>query len=281
LPVVGVALDDAAARNALRAAADRAASLIESIDDRNRPVPGLNWSVCDTARHIVIAVRGNVASMNGDTSSLLEHVADVQDYSARMGAMTSGTLAAEPEHDPKTIGELLRSSVDAFLAEAVTRAPDDAVQTPWYGDGASLPVSIDTRLMLAEVVIHGLDIARGLGRPWPISKQEALLILPSSFAMMPRVFDGERAKGVRATFKIRLRGGPTQQFTINDGTLQIAPWTGSGARPDCVLSADPVAFLLLAYGRRGQWPLIAQGRLLSYGRKPWLALSLRSLFVNP
>jgi hypothetical protein len=48
-----------------------------------------------------------------------------------------------------------------------------------------------------------------------------------------------------------------------------------------VLSADPVAFLLLAYGRRGQWPLIAQGRLLSYGRKPWLALSLRSLFVNP
>ncbi|HEY2436186.1 MAG TPA: maleylpyruvate isomerase N-terminal domain-containing protein, partial [Solirubrobacteraceae bacterium] len=176
---MGVALDDAAARNALRAAADRAASLIESIDDRNRPVPGLNWSVCDTARHIVIAVRGNVASMNGDTSSLLEHVADAQDYSARMGAMTSGTLAAEPEHDPKTIGELLRSSVDAFLAEAVTRAPDDAVPTPWYGDGASLPVSIDTRLMLAEVVIHGLDIARGLGRPWPISKQEALLILPS------------------------------------------------------------------------------------------------------
>jgi len=35
------------------------------------------------------------------------------------------------------------------------------------------------------------------------------------------------------------------------------------------------------YGRKGQWSQIAQGRMLAWGRKPWMALSFRGLFGDP
>lgn len=59
--------------------------------------------------------------------------------------------------------------------------------------------------------------------------------------------------------------------------------TGSvpSRRVDCHISADPVAFFLLGSGLASQWPLIARGKLMTWGRKPWLALKLASLFVSP
>jgi len=39
--------------------------------------------------------------------------------------------------------------------------------------------------------------------------------------------------------------------------------------------------LLVAYGGRGQWSQIAQGRMLPWGHKPWMALSFRGLFSDP
>jgi hypothetical protein len=48
-----------------------------------------------------------------------------------------------------------------------------------------------------------------------------------------------------------------------------------------VLAADPVAFLLVAYKRRSQWTEIIRGRLVAWGRRPWLALSLVQMFHKP
>ena len=260
---------------------NRAADLIGSIDDMNRPVPGLDWTVGQVAAHLVVAIRGNTASMVGNTEQLSQFVPDVGGYSDRMAAMTSGTLAVEPVRDPAAAAVALRDAVAAFVYQAEQQAPDDAVPTPWYGAGASLPVAMDSRLMIGELLIHGLDIARGLGKPWPFSRDEVLLVIPAIFAMMPRLFKADDGRDVDATFKVRMRGGDTICLRIQNGSVDSAPWGPLNGRADCALSADPVAFFLLAYGRKGQWPLIAQGRLLSYGRKPWLALSLRGWFVSP
>lgn len=273
--------DDRAVRQVLAQVGNRAADLIGSIDDMNRPVPGLDWTVGQVAAHMLVAIRGNTASMGGHTEQLSQFVPDVAGYSARMAAMTSSTLAAEPVRDPAAAAMALREAVTAFVNQAEQQAPDDAVQTPWYGAGASLPVAMDSRLMIGEMLIHGLDVARGLGKPWPLSRDEVLLVIPAIYAMMPRLFKTEVGRNVNATFKVRMRGGDTTCIRVQDGAVNSTPWSPLSGRADCALSADPVAFLLLAYGRKGQWPLIAQGRLLSYGRKPWLALSFRGWFVSP
>lgn len=273
--------DDREVRQVLAQVGNRAADLIGSIDDMSRPVPGLDWTVGQVAAHMLVAIRGNTASMGGNTEQLSQFVPEVGGYSDRMAAMTSRTLAVEPVRAPAAAATALREAVAAFVSQAEQQAPDDAVQTPWYGAGASLPVAMDSRLMIGELLIHGLDIARGLGKPWPLSKDEVLLVIPAIYAMMPRLFKADAARGVNATFKVRMRGGDTTCVRVQNGSVDSAPWGPIYSPADCALSADPVAFLLLAYGRKGQWPLIAQGRLLSYGRKPWLALSFRSWFVSP
>ena len=54
-----------------------------------------------------------------------------------------------------------------------------------------------------------------------------------------------------------------------------------GDRPDCVITADPVAFLLVGYGRVGQSGRIWRGKLRAGGRRPWLALRFSSLLIRP
>ena len=52
------------------------------------------------------------------------------------------------------------------------------------------------------------------------------------------------------------------------------PW-----RPDVVISAAPSPLILVFYGRVGQWGRILRGEMLAWGRKPWLAFGLPSLFL--
>jgi hypothetical protein len=66
---------------------------------------------------------------------------------------------------------------------------------------------------------------------------------------------------------------------FDDGDLTVEP--EPSGRVDCHLSADPVAFMLVGWGRIGQGPAILKGQLLAWGRKPWLGLKLRSLLRNP
>jgi hypothetical protein len=39
--------------------------------------------------------------------------------------------------------------------------------------------------------------------------------------------------------------------------------------------------MLVGYGRISQWGPMGRGKLLAYGRKPWLALKLSKLLRNP
>lgn len=265
----------------MRAAGERLAVLVAGIEDMDRPAKGLDWTVGETATHTLINVRNYTESLEGQLDRVRQYIPNVPGYRARMDAVISQTLAVEPPHDAAVLSTLLREQVAAFLQASDGQPGDKPVQTPWFDEGASLPVAVVTRLMLGELLIHGRDIARGVGSPWPIRRAEALLVLPSSFAMASTVFDPEAARGVTATFHIHVRGGSDYGIRIGDGAIDVAPWGQWDTRADCTLSVEPVAFFLLGYGRMSQWPLLAQGRLLAYGRKPWAALSLTKFFVSP
>jgi len=74
--------------------------------------------------------------------------------------------------------------------------------------------------------------------------------------------------------------GARAVFAVADGALVIDP-PAPGRHADCHLSADPWAFLLVLYGRSGPLTPALTGRILVWGRRPWLALTLPSLFLKP
>lgn len=276
------ATDQATAVRTLRQVGRRTVDLVASIDNLDRPVPGLEWSVGDTATHILIELRAYTESLTGQIVGISSFVPEVEGYSARMAAMTSGTLKAEQKRTASELSKVMREQLDAFLTALDAHPGDGALDTPWYGGGESITLRSGISLQIGELLIHGLDIARGLNRPWVISREEALqVLLPSTIEMMPKMVHKALTRDANGVYRVRFRGGPTIGVRFANGMLEIAQWGEWIARPDVTLSADPVAFLLLAYGRKNQWPLIAQGRLLAYGRKPWLALQMRGLFVNP
>ena len=99
------------------------------------------------------------------------------------------------------------------------------------------------------------------------------------FGVMRYYVNEDAAAGLRATYAVELRGGPSWAATFHDGTLDVAE--GSPAHADCRFLNDPVAFLLLAYHRIPLWKAAVTGKAIAYGRKPWLALKFPDLVAAP
>jgi hypothetical protein len=65
---------------------------------------------------------------------------------------------------------------------------------------------------------------------------------------------------------------------IEDGRADVRVADGPA---DCTIRAEPVAFVLVSYGRMSRWRAAARGRLLASGRKPWRALTFSRSFLRP
>lgn len=270
--------DHVAARQALLEAAERSRTLLLSAGDGRTTIPRSQWTVADAGAHLLVGLRSFTAGLDGvpGWESPAPHAATFQE---RLTAFTARTLEDEPQRDLPTIGDLVVSGTSAFLDASAGRAPDDRVDTPWYGDGATLSLTAATCLLLAEQVVHGYDVAQAIGAAWPISRRDACLIFTAVQSMMPMIVNPDAARGVTATYDIRLRGGRPFVVHVEDGAVRVeASTTGT---VDCHLSADPAAFLLVGYGRINQWHAIGRGQLATWGRRPWLALRLKGLFFNP
>jgi hypothetical protein len=76
-----------------------------------------------------------------------------------------------------------------------------------------------------------------------------------------------------------MRGGTGFGVTFTDGAVVVS--SDSPSRPDCTILTEPVTFLLMALGRCNPWGAIARGRVLAWGRKPWLAPRFPTLFTAP
>jgi hypothetical protein len=44
---------------------------------------------------------------------------------------------------------------------------------------------------------------------------------------------------------------------------------------------DPVAFLLVGYGRISPWAAVVRGGGMAYGRRPWLGVRFKDLLFDP
>jgi len=269
------AVDPLQARAALADTVPRLAALLRSVTEVDRPALG-GWNIAEVAAHLVMAFEALPVLAARQIPSPIPGFSVFAD-------MMVDRVRAEPERDLTLIADRIEAAVAAFLdGPAVT---DPAGLRPWIFAGTEASGTTFVCHLLDEALIHGHDIARAAGRPWPISRAHGVLAL-TGFVLVamaqlagPAMVDQRRAAGVSARYQLRIRGGSRVDMVISGGELAIEAPTG---RPvDCYLSADPVAFLLVVWGRRSQWDAIARGQLMAWGRRPWLGPQLRSLLINP
>ncbi|SEB24492.1 MULTISPECIES: maleylpyruvate isomerase N-terminal domain-containing protein [unclassified Mycobacterium] len=269
-------IDLAGTREALRAAASRTSALVRSVSDPAAPVPNLSWTVAETAAHLVTGLQHYAGLVTGET--------DIQEYLAlappratptERGVIANARMLEEfTERDPRRLADLLISAAENFIAVSDRRPTDEPI--PAF-NGLAMTVPVMASAMLGEQLLHGLDMARAVGGDWTISRAEALHVIAGVMAMIPDYVDRQKAAGLHLAYELRFRDGPRYRVTIEDGSAAVGP---AGGAVDCWISADPVAYLLVGYGRTSQWASILQGKILSAGRKPWLGAKLGQLFVK-
>ncbi|MFD4693756.1 maleylpyruvate isomerase family mycothiol-dependent enzyme [Streptomyces sp. NPDC058463] len=254
--------------DAIRETAAEIAALLRGRTETGGPVPGSTWTLGEAAAHLAQA------------NELMADIASGRERSHGDG--TAPSLAAANEHALARFGEragdpladMIVAQADVFLGAAQRRAADETVATPL----GPMNMAVFGSYLLTHMLGHGYDLARAVGRPHMVDRARAELALPFMFTVMPHVVDAAAA-GLTARFGIRLRGGTRFTVTFTDGAAAVSP--RPEGRTDCTIQIEPVTFLLIALGRCDPWGAIARGRILAWGRKPWLAPRFPTLFKAP
>jgi uncharacterized protein (TIGR03083 family) len=271
-----MASESGAGVRALQQAAIRTAELLRRVPDPDATVPGLSWTVAETAAHIVGDLRCNTAFLTGerDAGEFLNGAQEAKTPGERSAAVNARLLEEVTTRNTHELADMVAQAAEDFAGAAAKQPDGKQVLT---APGLPMTVHVLTAAMLGEQLVHGLDIARAARAQWPISREEALLVIDGVVALMPEYVDAERAAGLHVTYELRFRGGPRYQLRIDDGKAAV---TAEGRKADCWISADPVAFLLVGYGRVGQWSQVLRGKIISGGRKPWLGLNFGKIISN-
>lgn len=272
-------VDNAAVRDALRAATDRLVEFLEGVDQPDAPIPGSEWTIRLAAAHVVAGLADYGESLTG-TVPLKDVDPSLGPTNAQIRAVNAVRMDAVRDRDLRDLAGMIDRLVTEFIA-GTDGLPAD---TPydWYGK-IDTTLGAMTGIMLGEVVLHGYDMARAAEQPWPIDRRDATLILLGALALLPAYVDAASAQGVTSSYEISLRGGPEPPVRIgvrfSDGAAEV----DYPPRPpfDCRMSCDPVAMLLVSYGRIKPWGPILSGRLVAVGRKPWRGLTFPRLLTSP
>lgn len=258
-------LDHLDACASIELACARVCGLLRSGIDPGAPAVG-SWTAGDVASHLGFSFRNNCILIKGES---------LGDFGIEeLAAWNATGLARDPERDPVVLADRLEEQAGEFVGLLRAKAGDDPVS--WYA-GLTLPAASLGAIMLAELLVHGDDLARAAGRRWRIPADDARTIFAGVSTVLPHYVD-DAAADLTARIGIALRGGPRVTLAFSDGELSVEE---HAAPFDCRISADPVAFLLVSYGRRSMVLPALNGKMFAWGRKPWLGVRLPRLLRKP
>jgi hypothetical protein len=261
---------------ALRGAVARSADLWRRIDRPDAQAPGLIWTAAETAAHVVGDLRDYTQALTRHANGYMTHANPPTDSPSALSAKVNARHLEEvPERNLHRLADLLETAADAYLTAAGSADATAEIATP---NGLVIGPATMAALLLGEQLVHGLDISRAAKLPWTIAAADAFLVIPGVLSVAPQYLRPQRAAGAHISFELRMRGGPSYRLAVDDGTAVV---TAADRKSDCVISADPVAFLLVGYGRIPQLRPVLRGQLRPGGRKPWLAMKFGSLLHSP
>ena len=246
----------------LAASGAQVADLLRAFPSGSLPVPGLKWSVGELGAHLVSVPR-RYGRMLETPEPLPESLSAVNDDEIRAVGST----------DPQQLAESLVSEV----AELVRVLGDDGDRAvPFFGMRHT--VQGMGGVMLGELLLHGLDLAGPLRRPWPIRRDQAIAVTRGLLPSVGYSIDRKVAAKATGTYHVYLRGGDDWIIEVRDARVDIE--RRRPTRADLHVSAEPVAFLLVGYGRMSHWRALMLARMIAWGRKPWLTVPFAKLFAE-
>lgn len=275
-PAIATRIDIAATEAALRAAQRRATDLLSRVRSPDARAGRLEWTVAETSAHMVASVRllTDIITGERDADAYLAAAAGARTPGQRNAVGNSMTLNEITERDPSRLATMLGDSVERFISAAKHADPGARFTTE---AGVTMTAPIMLAAELGELLVHGFDVARGAALPWSVPRSEALLVIAGVLAVMPEYVDRQASAGKHISYELRFRGGPRYRVAIDDGSAEVSD---AGQAVDCWISADPTAFLLVGYGRLGQWSQALRGRIIAGGRKPWLGLQFAGFLTD-
>ena len=264
----------AQARAALRDVVPSLVALVRSAPDANSASVG-TWTVGDVAAHLSHSFRADTDAIAG------RPVPEAIVTKAGIAEATAKLLAEDGERDPAVLADRIDTLADEF-DDVASRSQSATVD--WL-QGTRLPPSAVACHLLNECLVHGHDIAKATGCPWPILRHHALLgieggVLPLIAALPPNAFlNQEKAGSFRARIELRLRGGRRTLMVFDGGSLTL---DAAGARDvDVHISADPPALMLVFIGRQGIWKPLLEGKLAAWGPRPWKLTRMLTVMSPP
>ena len=182
----------------------------------------------------------------------------------------AANLAAFHGRAVTALAARIRDGSEAFLDSTSELGIDHPMR--WH----DVPATVGTvyGIFLGELLVHGRDIARTLGRSWPISRTDAIIIFEGMISVGQWFLVPTRASD--GVFEINVRHGPSYTLRFMGGSLDLEP--DRVGRPDCRIWADPRALTLVLYGRLSQWRAVLRGQLIAGGRRLWRALTFPARF---
>lgn len=256
-------------RQAVAEVAHEIADMIKDLRDTRIRLNRGDWTVGQAAAHIAISQELFRNGLEGGASPYRDGHID------RFAPVNEWLLEKFGERGGTKLADLIVERTESFLVASVEYPADHHID---YHFGR-MDVTTWTSYMLFHLLMHTHPIAMALGRPSPLEPAHTDLVIPFLKAVMPRLFDKQEAGHLRAYLEFRIRGGRRFGVEIANGGAGVDE--PPARRADCYVSADPVAFFLVVAGLVAPWGPIARGKLLAWGRRPWLALRVKSLFPNP
>lgn len=248
----------------VRTAAKAFADQLTAIDDTGVRVPNLEWSVADLTAHLIA-----LPAFYREQTELDKPFEPPSDWPAFSLSVRAG-ITETNQHE---LARMLLAETDILLQDA----GDDphAPRTLYNQETTAANVAAG---FLGELLLHGMDLAALTGAAVQLNTRQANAIIAQQMALAPSFVDRERARKCPGTYHLRFRGGDEFTYKMEDGLLCVEP--GRPDRADCHMIADPVAFVLVSLGRMSQVKAGLTGKIIGYGRKPWLLLPLGKVRVD-
>ena len=256
----------------LRDSGRRFSALVRAIERPDQRARDLEWTVAEVAAHTMQALHYDLDNIRGTGEPYAIVNGDL---------LTSGTLhnrellAQEPERDPGKLAARFDRVLEEFVSEAAGRDPAQPVR---ISQGARTTVATVVGILIGEVLLHGYDIAQTIGKDWTIDPEAARQAVYSTASTLALAVNKETTRDLDVRLETRVRGGKRYVVHIDHGRARTEP---PGGKVDLVMSVDPVAYLLVGYGRQGPWPQVLKGKMLAWGRRPSLAAKLPVFFRRP
>jgi uncharacterized protein (TIGR03083 family) len=261
-----------AARTAVEVLSDQVGTLLRELPSAEARIEGSEWSIRDAAAHLICLTTLYSELTEGAVSPINELTPAA---CARFSAQRLADIAVV---EPATLAKSMTAAIEGFVE--VTSRRTDSTPITFHG-GVPLNLGQLACVLLGEYLLHGYDIAGAAGAPWPIEPAHAALVLGGNAPLNPYCVNPATAHGHTATYVLRLGTAGTVIARFTEGVLSVEPGPDASVEDsafDCVIAGDPVAFLLVSYGRLSQWTAIALGLMSASGRHPELAAHFGALF---